>query len=90
MILESGKIYKRQYFTDSLMCPTLEIKGTAKIYVSNSGTKPASVNEMVLEADFENGKVNTVIGMTRWICAVYEEGSEVREMGLISSPYKGE
>lgn len=90
MILESGKIYKRQYFVDSLMCPTLEIKGTAAIYVSNSGTKPASVDEMVLETDFENGKVNTVIGMTRWICAVYEEGSEVREMGLISSPYKGE
>ena len=90
MILEPNKIYKRQYFADSLMCPTLEIKGTAEIYVSNSGTKPASVDEMVLETDFENGKVNTVIGMTRWICAVYEEGSEVREMGLISSPYKGE
>ena len=90
MILKSGEIYQRQYFVDSLMCPTLEIKGTAKIYVSNSGAKPVSVDEMVLEADFENGKVNTVIGMTRWICAVYEEGSEVREMGLISSPYKGE
>ena len=90
MTLESNKIYKRQYFADSLMCPTLEIKGTAEIYVSNSGTKPASVDEMVLETDFENGKVNTVIGMTRWICAVYEEGSEVREMGLVSSPYKGE
>lgn len=90
MVLKSGEIYQRQYFVDSLMCPTLEIKGTAKIYISNSGIKPISVNEMVLETDFENGKVNTVIGMTRWICAVYEEGSEVREMGLISSPYKGE
>lgn len=90
MILKSGEVYQRQYFVDSLMCPTLEIKGTAKIYISNSGIKPISVDEMVLETDFENGKVNTVIGMTRWICAVYEEGSEVREMGLISSPYKGE
>lgn len=90
MILKSGEIYQRQYFVDSLMCPTLEIKGTAKIYVSNSGIKPVSVDEMVLETEFEDGKVNTVIGMTRWICAVYEEGSEVREMGLISSPYKGE
>ena len=36
MILKSGEIYQRQYFVDSLMCPTLEIKGTAKIYVSNS------------------------------------------------------
>ena len=90
MILKSGEIYQRQYFVNSLMCPTLEIKGTAKIYISNSGIKPVSVDEMVLETDFENGKVNTVIGMTRWICAVYEEGSEVREMGLISSPYKGE
>lgn len=90
MILESGKIYQRQYFTDSLMCPTLEIKGSAKVYVSNSSVKPTSVDEMALETDFEDGKVNTVIGMTRWICAVYEDGSEVREMGLISSPYKGE
>lgn len=90
MILESGKVYQRQYFVDSLMCPTLEIKGAAKIYVSNSGIKPASVDEMVLETDFENGKVNTVVGMTRWICAIYDEGSEVREMGLVSSPYKGE
>lgn len=90
MILESGKIYQRKYFTDSLMCPTLEIKGSAKIYVSNSATEPESTTDMALESDFEDGKVNTIIGMTRWICAVYEEGSEVREMGLISSPYKGE
>lgn len=90
MILESNKIYQRQYFVDSLMCPTLEIKGTAKIYVSNSGTKPNSIDDMVLEEDFKDGKINTVIGMTRWICAVYEEGSEVREMGLISNPYKGD
>lgn len=90
MILESRKIYQRQYFSDSLMCPTLEIKGNAQIYVSNSGVKPASTDEMALEADFENNKVNTVIGMTRWICAVYADGSEVCEMGLISNPYKGE
>lgn len=88
MILESGKIYQRKYFVDSLLCPTLEIKGNAQIYVSNSSTQPESTADMIQDTDFEANKINTVIGMTRWICAVYEEGSEVNEMGLITSPYK--
>lgn len=87
MILQSGKIYQRHYFADSMMLPTLQIKGTAQIYVSNQGTKPTSISEMVLEEDFENGKINTVIAMTRWIAAVYTTGSEVYEMGLVESPY---
>lgn len=87
MILESGKIYKRKYFIDSLLCPTLEITGTASVYVSNSCEEPTSVSDMKLETAFENSKINTVIGMTRWICAVYSSGSEVNEMGLITTPY---
>lgn len=88
MILESNKIYQRKYFVDALLCPTLEIKGSAQIYISNSAQKPNSTDEMILEDGFENNKINTVIGMTRWICAVYEEGSSVNEMGLIENPYK--
>lgn len=87
MVLESGKIYQRKYFYDSLMCPTLQIKGSAQIYVSNSRTKPESTADMILESGFENDKINTVIGMTRWICAVYTDGSSVEEMGLINNPY---
>lgn len=87
MILQSGKIYQRRYFVDSMMLPTLQIKGTAQIYVSNQGTKPTSISEMVLEEDFENDTINTVIAMTRWIAAVYSDGSSVYEMGLVESPY---
>lgn len=87
MILQSGKIYQRHYFSDSMMLPTLQIKGTAQIYVSNQGTKPQSISEMVLEEDFENDAINTVIAMTRWIVAVYDTGSTVYEMGLVESPY---
>ena len=88
MLLESGKIYQRKYFADSYMLPTLQIKGSAQIYVSNQGEKPASTSEMVLESDFEDDAINTVIAMTRWICAVYDSGNEVYEMGLIENPYK--
>ena len=91
MLLESGKIYQRKYFADSYMLPTLQIKGSAQIYVSNQGEKPTSTSEMVLESDFEDNTINTVIAMTRWICAVYEDSDDsnaVYEMGLIENPYK--
>lgn len=91
MLLESGKIYQRKYFADSYMLPTLQIKGSAQIYVSNQGEKPASISEMILESDFEDDTINTVIAMTRWIAAVYEDSDEsnaVYEMGLIENPYK--
>lgn len=88
MQLESGKIYQRKYFVDSHMLPTLQIDGTAQIYVSNKGEQPASVDEMVLETDFEDDAINTVLAMTRWIAAVYSGDSKVYEMGLIENPYK--
>lgn len=88
MLLESGKIYKRQYFNDSHMLPTLEIDGEAQIYVSNKPEQPTSTSEMILETAFEDDQVNTVIAMTRWICAVYSSGSAVYEMGLVENPYK--
>ena len=88
MLLESGKIYQRQYFNDSHMLPTLEIDGEAEIYVSNKPEKPTSTSEMILEENFENDTVNTVIAMTRWICAIYETGNNVYEMGLVENPYK--
>lgn len=89
MKLESGKIYKRRYFNDSHMLPTLEIIGGANVYVSNKGDEPLSISEMQLETDFENNKINTVIAMTRWICAVFDSTTEVYEMGLVENPYKG-
>lgn len=93
MLLESNKIYKRNYFADSYMLPTLEITGSAQVYVSNKSSKPASTSEMILESNFKNNEINTVIAMTRWICVVYDDSSDsdnaVYEMGLIESPYKG-
>lgn len=88
MLLESGKIYQRKYFADSYMLPTLQIKGSAQIYVSNQGEKPTSTAEMVLETDFEDDAINTIVAMTRWIAVIYESGSEVYEMGLVENPYK--
>lgn len=87
MQLKSNEIYKIYVFKNDMYCPTLSISGEAQIYVSLSGEKPTSTDDMMLVTDFENNKVNTVIGMFRWICAVYEEGSKVEECGLISSPF---
>lgn len=71
-----------------MYCPTLSIKGNAQIYVSLSGEKPETVNDMILCSDFEVNKVNTVIDMFRWICAVYDDtSSSVEECGLINSPF---
>ena len=90
MLLESGKIYKRQYFKDAYLCPTLEVVGSATIYVSNKGTKPADVSEMSELSNIEANSLNVITGMTRWICAQYDESDEdnaVYEMGLIETPY---
>ena len=57
------------------------------IYVSLSATKPQSTSEMFKVEEFKNGRINTVTGMFRWICAVYSDDSEVNEGGLVSSPF---
>lgn len=89
MILESGKIYLRKgYPQESYLLPTLELTGTVQVYVSNSGPKPASVSEMKQCTDFENNKINSVVGMTRWIAVVYSSGSSANEMGLIENPLR--
>lgn len=95
MILESGKIYKRKYFRDAYLCPTLEVIGSATIYVSNKSEKPESISEMTQLSNIEANSLNVITGMTRWICAQYAEDSDsdgnvdnlVLEMGLIESPY---
>lgn len=88
MKLKSNEVYKIYIFDNFMYCPTLSIKGDAKIYVSLSGDKPESTDGMLLCSDFEANKVNTVIGMFRWICAVYDEtDSVVEECGLVSSPF---
>lgn len=87
MTLESNKIYQIFIYNAPMYCPTLSIKGEAEIYVSLSSTKPASTSEMIQVSDFEADSINTVIGMFRWICAVYSSGSKVEECGLISSPF---
>lgn len=89
MKLKSNEIYQIFIYDAPMYCPTLSIKGEAQIYASLSGQKPQSTDDMFLVEEFENGKVNTVIGMFRWICAVYDESSSsVEECGLVSSPFK--
>lgn len=88
MKLKSEQIYKIYVYNAPMYCPTLSIKGNAQIYVSLSGEKPESYDDMLLVSEFESNKVNTVIGMFRWICAVYDETSNsVEECGLVSSPF---
>lgn len=88
MKLKSEQIYKIYVYNAPMYCPTLSIKGNAQIYVSLSGEKPESYGDMLLVSEFESNKVNTVIGMFRWICAVYDEtSSSVEECGLVSSPF---
>lgn len=89
MLMESGKIYLRKYYPqEQVLLPTLELTGTVQVYVSNKSEKPTSTNEMKLSEDFENDKINSVIGMTRWICCVYSDGSSAEEMGLIENPFR--
>lgn len=89
MILESGKIYLRKYYpAETTILPTLELKGNVQVYVSNSGTKPTSTSDMLLCEEFENNKINSVIGMTRWIAVVYSDGSSANEMGLVENPLR--
>lgn len=87
MILESNKIYKIYVYDAPMYCPTLSIKGEANIYVSLSATKPTSTSEMTKIEDLEGNSINTVVGMFRWICAVYSSGNKVEECGLVSSPF---
>lgn len=89
MVLESGKVYLRKFYpAETMLCPTLELKGTVQVYVSNSGTKPTSISEMQLCEEFENNKINSVVGMTRWIAVVYSSGSSANEMGLVENPLR--
>lgn len=87
MQLKSGQVYKIYVYNAPMYCPTLSIKGEAQIYVSLSAEMPKSTNEMFLVDDFKNDAINTVIGMFRWICPVYESGSNVEECGLVTSPF---
>lgn len=88
MLMKSGKIYRRLLYSPiRLMCPSIEIKGTATLYVSDSSTRPNSVNEMQKINNLKSDAINSILSMTRWIAVTYEEGTEVYEMGLIESPF---
>lgn len=89
MTLESGKIYLRKYYPqEQVLLPTLELTGSVQVYVSNKAQQPADVSEMILCEEFENDKINSVVGMTRWIAVVYSNGSSADEMGLIENPFR--
>lgn len=89
MTLESGKIYLRKYYpAEQTLLPTLSLTGDVQVYVSNKGEKPSDISEMILCEEFENDKINSVVGMTRWIAVVYSNGSTAEEMGLVENPYR--
>ena len=91
MFLESGKIYKRIYYKNYIQLPSLQINEGVKVYVSNKGQKPSSINEMTELTGLSYIKINSIYSMTRWIAVTYQlENSEAYEMGLVTSPFKND
>lgn len=88
MKLRPNKIYKVIAFQSAMCMPTLSVKGDVQIYASVSGKEPTSTSEMFVVDNIEPNSLNTVVGLIRWVCAVYEDNgsNDAQECGLISYP----
>lgn len=88
MLLESGKIYKRYIANRLNICPSIELDGDVSLYVSDKGTKPNSISEMIKINNAKQNCINTILSQTRWIAVVYNtDSSAAYEMGIIESPF---
>ena len=88
MLLESGKIYKRYLANRLNICPSIELKGSVSLYVSDKGQRPSSISEMSLVGDIKQNAINTILAQTRWIAVVYnDDNSLAYEMGIVQSPF---
>lgn len=88
MNLVSGEIYRCIPYLQAQVLPTLQIKGSATIYVSLAQTKPTDISEMTDVTDEVEEGLNTLSGQIRYICAVFGSGSSVAESGIVSSQNK--
>lgn len=86
MIMESGKIYLRKHYKNYILCPSIQTTDDIKVYVSDSSSKPNSINEMVELGEVRKNYINTIMADCRWIAVTYSNG-EVYEMGLIQYPF---
>lgn len=86
MKLKSNHIYKFYHYKNKLQLPTLSIRGNADVYMSLKSKKPSSVNEMTKIEGFESDQINSILGMVRWICVIFDENTIVEDDGLVTSP----
>lgn len=85
MKLVSKKIYKAGLFMQGATAPTLEYKGTPKVYVSLATYQPKLEDMTEITADLKAG-MNMLQGQIRWIAAEYLTPSDaVYECGIITS-----
>lgn len=77
MKLKSNVIYRAYTYTTGTPLPSLEIKGTPKVFVSLDEDKPRSIDHMTeVTADLQPG-VNLLNGQIRWIAASYDKSNDV-------------
>lgn len=89
MLLESNKIYSTYRKSPFLLMPSLEVSEGVKVYTSDEGTKPSSIEEMNEDEGIVVGKINSFITVPRWIAIVAESDDySAYECGLVTSPFK--
>jgi len=85
MKLVSNKIYRANVYSSGTPLPSLEYKGSAKIYISLATYKP-TLEQMTEITDEVKEGINLLQGQFRWICAVYQNKTDsVSECGIVTS-----
>lgn len=91
MLLEANKIYPTYKLNNFIQLPTIEVTEGVKIFVSNEGPKPESLEQMIELEGVADNKINALYSNTRWLAVTYEnEKSEAYEMGIVGNPFKAE
>ena len=66
------------------MLPSIEISEGVEVYVSDQGTKPSSISEMIKLDGLKANKINAIYSNTRWIAVT---NGDAYEIGLVTSPF---
>lgn len=89
MILDTNKIYSTYRKSPFLMMPSLQVSEGVKVYISDKGTKPNSISEMIEDTGIQAGKINSFVSVPRWIAiTATSDDYDAFECGLIESPLK--
>lgn len=85
MKLVSKKIYRAGVYTHGTPLPSLEYKGSPKVYISLATYKPKLEDMTEITGEIEQG-INLLQGQFRWIAVVYEDKTDsVSECGIVTS-----